>query len=99
MSGARVLLSNLKRYLLIPKLVRLSSAAPKNPLTAWEQYWGKVQATGAEGEVLWDSGSDHEFNAYLGPLTQHLDPALPVIDVGCGNGSFTRRLAAYFPQA
>jgi SAM-dependent methyltransferase len=92
-------LSGLRKYLLLPKLVALSAAAPKNPRVAWEQYWGSVKTTGAEGEVLWDSGSDREINAYAPWFTQHLDLGLPVLDVGCGNGSFTRYLAAYFPRA
>ncbi|XAS69746.1 class I SAM-dependent methyltransferase [Micrococcaceae bacterium Sec5.7] len=88
----------LKKYLIIPKLVRLSAAAPKDPLAAWDQYWGKVQTTGARGEVLWDSGDDHEMLGYVQALKTHLDPELPIIDVGCGNGTFSRRLARYFPH-
>lgn len=88
----------LRKYLLIPRLIKLSSAAPKDPLTAWDQYWGNIRSTGASGDVLWDSGSDHELKGYLPTLAQ-LDPALPVVDVGCGNGSFTRLLAQHFPHA
>ncbi|MDI2035710.1 class I SAM-dependent methyltransferase [Paenarthrobacter nitroguajacolicus] len=90
--------SALRKYLLIPRLIRLSSSAPKDPLTAWDQYWGNVRSTGATGDVLWDSGSDHELNGYRSKLA-HLDPSLPVVDVGCGNGSFTRLLAGFFPLA
>jgi len=90
--------SALKKYLMIPRLIRLSSAAPKDPLTAWDRYWGNVRSTGAAGDVLWDSGSAHELNSYLPHLAQ-LDPALPIVDVGCGNGSFTRLLAQHFPHA
>ncbi|MCF3138006.1 class I SAM-dependent methyltransferase [Paenarthrobacter sp. AR 02] len=90
--------SALRKYLLIPRLIRLSSGAPKDPLTAWDRYWGDIRSTGATGDVLWDSGSDHELNAYLPKVTQ-LDQNLPVVDVGCGNGSFTRLLARHFPIA
>jgi SAM-dependent methyltransferase len=92
-----MMLSALKKYLLLPKLVKLSSNAPKDPRVAWDQYWGRVGATGARGDVLWDSGSDHELQAYLEHLTRQLDPSLPVVDVGCGTGVFSRALAAYFP--
>lgn len=90
--------SALRKYLLIPRLIRLSSGAPKDPLTAWDQYWGSVRSTGASGDVLWDSGSSHELESYL-PKLSLLDPTLPMVDVGCGNGSFTRRLARHFPHA
>lgn len=92
------MLSALKKYLLLPKLVKLSSNAPKDPSVAWDQYWGGVGATGARGDVLWDSGSDHELRAYLEHLTRQLDPSLPVVDVGCGTGVFSRALAAHFPH-
>ncbi|WP_284975508.1 class I SAM-dependent methyltransferase [Arthrobacter sp. efr-133-TYG-104] len=90
--------SGLRKYLLVPRLIRLSSSAPKDASTAWDKYWGDVRSTGAGGDVLWDSGSDHELNGYL-PILAQLDPALPVVDVGCGNGSFTRLLARHFPHA
>ena len=92
-----MMLPALKKYLLLPKLVKLSSSAPKDPDVAWDQYWGKVRSTGASGDVLWDSGSDHELQAYLEHLTRQLDPSLPLVDVGCGSGVFSRALAPYFP--
>jgi SAM-dependent methyltransferase len=49
--------------------------------------------------VLWDSGADAERRQYLPVLRAHLDASLPVIDIGCGNGTFTRWLAGLFPQA
>ena len=91
--------SPLRKYLLLPAIVRLSSGVPKDRNTAWEGYWGRIVSTGSDGDVLWDAGSDHEFGRYLPALRRTLNPALPVIDVGCGHGSFTRLLAARFPQA
>ncbi|WP_426003853.1 class I SAM-dependent methyltransferase [Paenarthrobacter sp. NyZ202] len=92
------MLAALKKYLLIPRLIKLSSAAPKDPRTAWDKYWGDVRTTGATGDVLWDSGSSHELEGYLPTLAQ-LDPSLPVVDVGCGHGSYTRLLSKHFPHA
>lgn len=92
------MLPALKKYLLLPKLVKLSSNAPRNPSVAWDQYWGGIRNTGARGDVLWDSGSDHELQAYLEHLTRQLDPSLPLVDVGCGSGVFSRALAPHFPH-
>jgi len=92
------MLPALKKYLLLPKLVKLSSNAPKDPSVAWDQYWGGVETTGARGDVLWDSGSDHELRVYLEHLTRQLDPSLPLVDAGCGSGVFSRALAPYFPH-
>lgn len=93
------MLATLKKYLLVPKLVRLSAGAPRDHHIAWDRFWSGVKTTGATGDVLWDSGSDHEMQGYLGRLCLHLDPGLPVVDIGCGNGSFTRQLAWHFPHA
>jgi len=84
---------------MIPKLIGLSRSAPKDRTVAWDRYWAGISRTGAKSEVLWDSGSDHELLGYLDALQRHLDPELPVVDVGCGHGSFTRALAPHFPRS
>jgi len=86
-----------QKYLMIPKLVRLSRSAHKDRPVAWDRYWAGIKVTGAGGEVLWDSGRDNEFLGYRDVLVRHLDPELPVVDVGCGHGSFARSLAGVFP--
>ncbi|WP_258806387.1 class I SAM-dependent methyltransferase [Pseudarthrobacter sp. NS4] len=83
---------------MIPKLVRLSRLAPKDRPLAWERYWAGIRATGPAGDVLWDAGTDHEFLSYRDVLLRHLDPGLPVVDIGCGHGSFSRALADIFPE-
>ena len=85
--------------MLIPRLVRLSRSAPKDRPLAWDRYWAGIRATGVGGEVLWDAGTDDEFLGYKDVLLRYLDPELPVVDVGCGHGSFTRALAGIFPEA
>src|SRR4051794_35557672 len=87
------------RIRLLPVLLRLSSRAPRDSGTAWDSYWAGIGSTGPGGDVLWDAGADAERRQYLPLLRAHLDASLPVIDVGCGNGTFTRWLAGLFPQA
>ncbi|MEZ2390232.1 class I SAM-dependent methyltransferase [bacterium RCC_150] len=86
------------RMLLVPTVVRLASRAPRNPDAAWEGYWRGIRATGRSGEVLWDSDSPAERAQYSQAIAAHFDPALPVVDVGCGNGTHTRWLAGLFPK-
>jgi SAM-dependent methyltransferase len=93
------MLSALKKYLMVPKLVRLSAGAPRDPHVAWDVFWSNVKSTGTAGDVLWDAGTEDEMLGYVDVLRRHLDTGLPVVDIGCGNGSFTRRLAGYFPHA
>jgi SAM-dependent methyltransferase len=83
---------------MIPRLISLSRAAPRNRAVAWDRYWAGIESTGVQGDVLWDAGNDHEIAGYREILQRHLDPGLPVVDIGCGHGSFTRALAASFPQ-
>lgn len=84
--------------LLVPTVVRLASRAPRDPDAAWEGYWHGIRTTGSSGDVLWDSGSLTERAQFSEAVVAHFDPALPVIDVGCGNGTQTRWLAGLFPS-
>lgn len=86
------------RALLVPHLVRLGLRAPRDVSTRWDRYWAGVTTTGDGGDVLWDSSSSDEARHYLDLLAAHADPGLPVVDVGCGNGRFTRALAGRFPR-
>ncbi|MDT0194917.1 class I SAM-dependent methyltransferase [Arthrobacter sp. AB6] len=83
---------------MVPKLIWLSRSAPKDRPLAWDTYWAGIRGAGAGGEVLWDSGTDNEFLGYKDVLLRHLHPDLPVVDVGCGHGRFTRALAGVFPE-
>ncbi len=83
--------------MLIPRVAWLSRDAPTNLPEAWNKYWSGVTATGVGGDVLWDSAELTETSSYRPLIDEYFDPAMPVIDVGCGNGSFTRYLADLFP--
>jgi 2-polyprenyl-3-methyl-5-hydroxy-6-metoxy-1,4-benzoquinol methylase len=95
---ARALRSVLQKYLMTPRLISLSRAAPRNRAVAWDRYWEGIDRTGIQCDVLWGAGNDHEIAGYREILERHMDPGLPVVDIGCGHGSFTRALAASFPQ-
>lgn len=82
----------LRRALMLPHLVRSGLRAPRGG-DRWDRYWAGIRSTGDGGDVLWDSGDPAEPERYLRLLERLADPALPVVDVGCGNGRFTRALA------
>jgi len=85
------------RALMVPRVAWLGKSTPKDLLVGWNHYWSSVRRTGVGGDVLWDTGDLAEIPAYLPIMRAHMDMTLPVIDIGCGNGRFTRRLAQYFP--
>lgn len=97
-SPARALRSALRKYLMISRLISLSRSAPKSRIVAWDRYWAGIDRTGVQGDVLWDAGNDHELDGYRTILQRHLDPGLPLVDIGCGHGSFARALAPFFPH-
>lgn len=82
---------------LIPRVARLSRGASKSLPEAWNRYWSSVKSTGVGGDVLWDSADLSEISGYRSLIETYFDPAIPVVDVGCGNGSFTRYLADRYP--
>ncbi|MEU1286076.1 class I SAM-dependent methyltransferase [Kitasatospora sp. NPDC005856] len=65
-------------------------------LGAWEGFWR--DAPEEPGAVIWDAEPALSAERHLVLFRPHLaDPALPVIDLGCGNGTQTRFLAERFP--
>jgi SAM-dependent methyltransferase len=90
---------SLKKFLVIPQLVYYGVRAPRDQGKAWDRFWGGIRRTGAGGDVLWDAGDRRELDEALAHLQKHGDPALPLVDLGCGNGRYTRAFAAHFPRA
>lgn len=88
-----------RRALTVPHVIRLSRRAPRGVTNPWDHFWAGVTATGDDGDVLWDAGDTQEVPRYLALLSAHADARLPIVDIGCGNGRFTRALAARFPHA
>jgi SAM-dependent methyltransferase len=89
----------LRRALVVPHVVRLVVRAPRAVGTRWDRYWAATTATGDDGDVLWDAADPAEATRYTDLLAAHADPARPVVDLGCGNGRYTRALAARFGRA
>lgn len=88
-----------RKFTVIPQLMWYGIRAPRDQATAWDRYWGEIEKTGLDGQVLWDAASQVELDAVLARVKTHFDVSLPIVDVGCGNGRFTRALAALFPKA
>ncbi|OIJ67878.1 class I SAM-dependent methyltransferase [Streptomyces mangrovisoli] len=64
---------------------------------AWEGFWR--EAADEQGAVFWDAEPALTAVRHLALFEPHLtDPQLPMIDLGCGNGTQTRFLAERFPQ-
>lgn len=63
-------------------------------LTSWESFWST--STGAPGEIFWDANPAHAAQQDLVLFQDSADPQLPLIDLGCGNGTQTRYLADHF---
>ncbi len=83
-----------RRVLLAPAVGRLAVQAPRNRATRWDRYWAQVRTTGDDGDVLWDPAGEDEPARYRTLLDNWADPALPLVDLGCGNGRLSRALAA-----
>lgn len=88
-----------RRALTIPHVIRVSRRAPRAVTDRWDHFWAGVTATGDGGDVLWDASDTREARRYLDLLIAHADRRLPLVDIGCGNGRFTRALGAPFPAA
>jgi SAM-dependent methyltransferase len=66
-------------------------------LQAWEGFWRDAPA--GEGEVMWDSDPSLNAQRQLPHFEGEFDSALPVVDLGCGNGTQTRFLAGRYGRA
>ncbi|QEV21213.1 class I SAM-dependent methyltransferase [Streptomyces alboniger] len=64
---------------------------------AWESFWR--EAPKGQGEVFWDAEPALTVGPHLALFEPHLAASdLPVVDLGCGNGTQTRFLADRFPH-
>ena len=65
-------------------------------LTSWERYWSTL--SGTPGEIFWDADPAHAAQQDLVLFQDYANPQLPLIDLGCGNGTQTRFLADHFAR-
>lgn len=65
-------------------------------LTSWEGFWSTL--SGTSGEIFWDADPAHAAQQDLVLFQGYADPQLPMIDLGCGNGTQTRFLADHFAK-
>jgi SAM-dependent methyltransferase len=63
---------------------------------AWESFW--QDAPPEPGGVLWDADPALTAASHLPHFAEHFDPGLPVVDLGCGNGTQTRFLAGRYAR-
>ncbi|WP_217178222.1 class I SAM-dependent methyltransferase [Streptomyces sp. AC495_CC817] len=64
---------------------------------AWEGFWR--EAPDEPGAVFWDAGPERTAAVHLALFEPYLTAAdLPLVDLGCGNGTQTRFLADRFPR-
>lgn len=70
----------------------------RNYIGQWNSYWSSVQETGEHGEVLWDSDDQLEFEEAMSRFAPHADRSIPVLDLGCGNGRWSRYLSSRFDR-
>ncbi|MFF4754436.1 class I SAM-dependent methyltransferase [Streptomyces sp. NPDC002514] len=64
---------------------------------AWEGFWR--EAPDEPGAVFWDADPALTAAVHLDLFAPHLtDPALPLVDLGCGNGTQSRFLGGRFPR-
>lgn len=77
---------------------RLKYGHPGEVDRHWENYWKTIRKTGRGGDVLWDNEPERASAEDLMRFKPHLDPSLPMLDFGCGNGRQTRFLARHFDR-
>ncbi|GAU67243.1 hypothetical protein SSP35_04_03270 [Streptomyces sp. NBRC 110611] len=60
----------------------------------WEAFWREVP--GGAGETFWDSDPSLTAALHLPYFRPHFDAGLPLVDLGCGNGTQTHYLAGHY---
>jgi SAM-dependent methyltransferase len=64
---------------------------------AWESYW--LDLADEPGAAFWDSEAEVTAALHLPLFEGYFDDSLPIVDLGCGNGTQTRYLAGRYGRA
>lgn len=62
----------------------------------WDRFWTNLNES--PGASPWDVDPTYVAHAHLDLFGSVLDPSLPVIDVGCGDGAQTAAIARHFDR-
>ncbi|SES36909.1 class I SAM-dependent methyltransferase [Actinokineospora terrae] len=62
----------------------------------WQGFWSDTARE--QGVAIWDSAPGVTSTAHLPLFEQHFAVDLPVLDIGCGNGTQSAALAAHYPR-
>jgi SAM-dependent methyltransferase len=69
---------------------------PSGNAEEWESFW--QDAPTGQGSVFWDAEPALVAGRHLPYFEPYFDPGLPLIDLGCGNGTQTRFLAGHWSR-
>ena len=84
---------------LAARVAVLSLHRPSRPDRRWDAFWRGVSQGSLREPVIWDAApgaGNEEIRHHLQVMAGAMDTSLPVIDLGCGNGTITRRLTDIF---
>lgn len=62
----------------------------------WQGFWAELPKV--RGGAVWDSAGEETATAQLPWFRPHFAEGLPVLDIGCGNGTQSAALAQAFPR-
>ncbi|MCB5283612.1 MULTISPECIES: class I SAM-dependent methyltransferase [unclassified Arthrobacter] len=82
---------------LVVRVAALSLRFPRHPNSLWDEFWRGVAAGSLREAVIWEANAEGEMGQHLARLAGLLDTGLPIVDLGCGTGAPSRRLAELFP--
>ncbi|MCU1531234.1 MAG: Methyltransferase protein [Arthrobacter sp.] len=98
MNGPAGLRKTADTFQLIVRVAALSFRLPRRPDRLWKDFWRGISEGSLREPVIWDAARGQEMEQLLERATGALNTGLPVVDIGCGTGPVSRRLAEVFPS-